>query len=246
MSACIWCKRTSQPRSVEHIIPEAIACPPGFVLQNGEVCRGCNNRLAVLDRVIAQEFDLVTFWYGVPRKRGRPPQIDSRGNFTARVNGRRPEIKFIPKPRRRSRRNVSTDVTFQEQIGEITVGARMGEDPRFVRAILKIALSAVAYFNPRGAADSRFDEVRDFVTMGKGTRRIVWWAATDKEYRHYVHHPFLVDSDLVWIFMRLGPMEFAVDLSEGMQLLERLVAEVDKARGGRYTVLPPIPGTGAI
>lgn len=53
LSTCIWCRQSVKDRIPEHIIPEAIGCPDGMVLDRGEVCGECNHRLAKLDRVLA-------------------------------------------------------------------------------------------------------------------------------------------------------------------------------------------------
>lgn len=98
MSKCIWCKKTNQPPSVEHIIPEVVGCPDGFVLNNGEVCRPCNNRLGHADRAIAHEFDFVLHHFNVPRKRGKPPEIRSRGNVVATSAPREISFNMVQRP----------------------------------------------------------------------------------------------------------------------------------------------------
>src|SRR5918995_740309 len=81
MLRCIWCKKPNVDTDIEHIIPEALGCPEGFVLTAGAVCGSCNNNLGHLDQAVIDEFDIPAFIAGVRGKRGRPPKINSRGNM---------------------------------------------------------------------------------------------------------------------------------------------------------------------
>lgn len=73
---CLWCGSEEFRPSIEHILPEALACPPGFVLRDC-VCRPCNNGLAHIDQALLKKFELVTFIKGVRRKKGKPPSVVS-------------------------------------------------------------------------------------------------------------------------------------------------------------------------
>jgi hypothetical protein len=248
---CIWCMRQGQPTSVEHVIPDALGCPDAYVLRNGEVCRSCNNGLAPLDRAVAQEFDVLAVWARVPRKRGRDPVVDSRGNVVASIVDGKPNIHIRGRMRglgdgRRAAagtmrgRNVRAELEYDGGAeATIKLNWRFGEDPRFVRGICKIALSGVALYNYEGALEPRFNEIRDFVNHGTGTRRIACTAARDLKFAYQVKPAFITDRGLIWYHLRLGPAEFFVDLSEGMQLLDRLTGELDRIANGQYGVLPP-------
>jgi hypothetical protein len=89
---CIWCKAEANKSSVEHIIPEALGCPDGFVLHNGEVCVNCNAKLARLDRAVLDDFEILTFMLGILRKNGKNPTVANRGNI---VGGYKEREKFI-------------------------------------------------------------------------------------------------------------------------------------------------------
>lgn len=82
---CIWCLKKGR-KSKEHIVPEVLGCPPGFVLKRGQVCADCNSKLSPLDAVLADSFDFLRVLARIPDKRRRPPRITRRTNFRASVN----------------------------------------------------------------------------------------------------------------------------------------------------------------
>ena len=71
---CIWCG-ISPANSIEHILPEALGCPEGFILSEG-VCRICNSKNGKLDRALLKPFEITTVVKGILRKRGKQPTID--------------------------------------------------------------------------------------------------------------------------------------------------------------------------
>ena len=73
---CIWCKTDFAELSLEHAIPEGLACPTDLELRD-VACTKCNNGLGRVDRALLKQFETVTVMYGVPRKKGKPPMIDS-------------------------------------------------------------------------------------------------------------------------------------------------------------------------
>ena len=73
---CIWCLDDFAKLSLEHGIPEALGCPPDLELRD-TTCAGCNNRLGTIDQALLKPFEAISVMYGVPRKKGRPPTIDS-------------------------------------------------------------------------------------------------------------------------------------------------------------------------
>lgn len=250
MTTCIWCQRSNQPASIEHIIPEAIGCPEGFVLRNGEVCRKCNNGLASLDQALAQEFDILSFMAGVPRKRGRKPKVDSRGNFVAYRTESGPviAINMDPTPvttpdgvrvaaRGGSSRNIAGTLKKAGNIGEVRFGTTIGTSPLFSRATHKIALGAVAYFfGSEVALNPEFDPVREFVVSGKGNRSIIMISTSDSAYRNTVWRPS-PGSDV--LCFRLATMDFFVDISPTQTVMPTLVRELKQKKGNKgWTVLP--------
>ena len=91
MAKRTWYKETGAP-SREHVIPEARACPDGFVLSDGTACGACNDSLGHADQAVIDDFDIPAYMNVVPRKRGRPPQVRNRGNMIATTGRRGKEI----------------------------------------------------------------------------------------------------------------------------------------------------------
>lgn len=150
---CIWCLSEfgEAEKTVEHIIPEGLGCPPDFLLRNGEVCGHCNNGLGHLDQVLIDNFDFHAFLAGIPRKGGRPPALLNRGNVRGTVIDGKPTLHFnleqypIPledgtnlAPKRNSKRNVDASIRRQGNFGVVNYKLEFGNDPKFVRALYKV------------------------------------------------------------------------------------------------------------
>jgi hypothetical protein len=251
---CIWCGRPTHDSSVEHIIPEAIGCPPQLILPGTVVCTACNNGLAHLDRAVADEFDMLAFMAGVPRKGGGPPLVSSRGNVRGSfVNGtatltynmeRHPVTAhdgarvaaFRGKPR-----DIAVAVAQRGGEMEVSGSVSFGFSPKFVRGLTKIALSSVAYFLGADYARSAdFDAARRYVMGGVGTRHALLQSSGDSEYRNTVWPPFRDEEGRTAVSFRLARVEFLVDLSPGESALPNLEAKQLEQMGTQgWCVLPP-------
>jgi HNH endonuclease len=233
MPRCIWCKKPNAGNHIEHIIPEAIGCPDDFVLKGGAVCGTCNNNLGHLDQAVVDEFDIPTFMAGVPRKGGRPPKISSRGNVFGTWDQSGPviHINMGPKPvktesghvlaaRGKSKRNIRAVLQRSGHVADVSFQTRFGEGFKFVRGIVKIALSSLAFFH--GSSEvlaGCFDSIRRFVIEGEGVRKIICLDAGDNQFINQVWSPLRHESgDYYAIHFRLDSVEFLVDLSTDMRL----------------------------
>jgi hypothetical protein len=229
---CIWCCTENGDSSIEHIIPEALGCPDGFVLTDGAVCRSCNNDLAHLDKAVIDEFDIFTYFAGVPTKRGKRPEIRSRGNvvgtsddherFIAINMGSRavtgPHGEWIA-AYGKSKRNVRAQTKTVDQLGEVSFTTSFGANPKFVRGILKIAFSALAYFiGPQQVTHLSYDSIRSYVSTGSGTRKVLVMPASDGTYANQAWLINAEGAESSAIELRLGPMDFFIDLTPTMCL----------------------------
>lgn len=88
---CIWCGGDFAKLSIEHAIPEALACPPDLILKN-VACAPCNNGFSKVDRALVRQFETISVMYGVPRKRGRKPTIDGWSALASSNGAEGPEI----------------------------------------------------------------------------------------------------------------------------------------------------------
>lgn len=250
---CIWCKQEGNPPSVEHIIPEALGCPSDFVLSGGEVCRQCNNELAYLDRAVVDEFDILAFQSGVPRKSGRPPRIDSRGNVVGYHTNSGPAFAInmerhpvtTPDGVRvaalgKSSRNVRAKYKRTDDEAQISFEVSIGSSPLFGRGIHKIALNSVAHFlGAETALRANLDPVRSHVRGDSGLRRIIAMTTDDPDYRNVVWTPYKHGGDDLTVVLRLTMIEFLVDLSPLQNALPLVIDQLKQDRGEKgWTLLP--------
>ena len=229
---CIWCKKENSSSDIEHIIPESFGCPPGFVLSEGAVCKSCNNGLAHLDQAVSDEFDVIAFWSDVPRKRGRLPEIRSRGNVvgTSGPGGKTFTFNMERFPVKahdgtslgafgKSERNIQAAFERDGDLDKVSFSVPIGQGRKFIRGIVKIAFSSFAYFlGADNALAEDFDPIRRFVRRGKGSRSILLIPSQDTSYRNEAKPPFQSENGTYAVTFRLAAVEFCVDLSPDMTL----------------------------
>lgn len=253
MATCIWCKGVGLPSALEHIIPESLGCPEDFVLSNGEVCRRCNNGLAHLDQSVVEDFDFLSYMADVPRKKGRLPTIRSRGNVvgTTGPGGREVSINMerysvnahdgsTLGPFGRSPRNIDATFEHDGQMAKTSFSVPFGQNPKFVRGIVKIAFSSLVYFlGTDTALAESFNPIRLYVRENKGERRILLTSGTDEGYRNQVWSPWKSESGEYAVTFRLAFVEFCVDLSPRMDLFPELEQKMIEMYGkSGWTSLP--------
>jgi len=250
---CIWCLGPASGGHDEHIIPEALGCPDGFILPGDVVCRSCNNGLAHLDQAVADEFDFFSFGAGIPRKRGRAPAIKSRGNAIATIEPTGPTYSFNMEsypvtahdgttlaPFKGGQRNIRVNCSKGGQEATLSFNISIGDNPKFIRGLTKIALSSLAYFVGASVArSSRFDAIREFVIKGKGVRYVMVKAPESNEYSNCAWVPYLSESgDYVCIF-RIAVCEFVVDLGPTQSALTELEVKACEIYGETgWSILP--------
>ncbi len=251
--ACIWCGGIDVDAHLEHIVPEAIGCPPDFHLTGGVVCTRCNNGLAALDRAVVDEFDLLAFMTGVRRKGGRTPVVASRGNVRGSYVHGKPAISFNMERRaveahdgvrlsafHGAPRNIAASFSLNGAVATVSGSIAFGQSPKFVRGLAKIALASVAYFlGADTARATRFDAVREFVVRGTGKRHALMRSCSDTKYRNEVWAPYQSATGDLAVSFRLGIVEFLIDLSpeeDQLPLFEAKQFEKEGANG--WCVLP--------
>lgn len=183
---------------------------------------------------MADDFDLLMFVRGVPRKRGRPPVIRSRGNAIGTFDERGdPSLSFDMgkepteahdgshlAPFRRSARNI--EAILDKEAGTLTFSAAFGGGPKFVRGIHKIALSAFAYFHRHEVYDSSFNPIREFVRNGAGGRHALLIGDKDGAERHVFDPPIPNKYGGYCITFRVVCLRFFVNMSSEEQYLEEM------------------------
>jgi len=255
MKHCIWCSKPvegSQPK--EHIVPEAIGCPEGFVLSDGEVCGPCNNRLAHLDQSLSADLEVFAMMAGVPRKHGRPPEISSFGNLRAEVRSGQPEWYFnmgpgslttqsgrsVP-PFRGRDRDVRANIEIQGKVATIDFPFSFGTSPKTARALVKIAGEYLCLQRGREAASETLQgPVADFVCFGKGERPIILSGFDKSKYQHRFDQIWRSEKGGYFCPFRLAHFEVGVDLSSDCSSFASVSQEMYRQYGPKgWTTLPP-------
>ena len=179
--ACIWCGKIPA-RSVEHILPESLGCPVGFILATG-VCQRCNNNNGKLDLALLKPFELIAVIKGIPRKGGKPPTVDGFSTFSSTHGPDGPQLFFnrekdkvvtptgkILGPSSKNDEITEFDVEhLGDGKGRLTINVELRFGRKAVRGLFKIALEMIAYYHGLDAVrGSKYDEVRAFIRKGKG------------------------------------------------------------------------------
>jgi hypothetical protein len=170
---CIWCKEDFPKLSLEHGIPEGLACPRELEMRD-VACTKCNSDLSRVDRALVKQFESITVMYGVKRKKGRAPTINSWQSIRSEhrsdgphifINGGPGIVESGGKPLRPpSKANGISNVWVKPETNQLGYSQQFGNDSRFLPALYKIGLNLVAkQFGPAEAASAKYDHVRSFV-----------------------------------------------------------------------------------
>lgn len=252
---CIWCLKKGR-KSKEHIVPEVLGCPPGFVLKRGEVCADCNPRLSPLDAVLGESFDFLRVWARVPDKKRKPPRITGRTNLRASVT----RSGHVDLHLNLERHAVETDAfgtipaasgsdrdvagSF-ERIGPLAhtqLNFTVGNHPDFSRAMHKIAFEwLVKLTSWEQCLESTFDPVREYVIRGLGRREVL--AVVPPEWWYYHEFPYRIwhneDGSPCVAFILCG-VPFAVALGPDQRTIEKMKQEAFRQYGSNGWASLPV------
>ncbi len=116
----------------------------------------------------------------------------------------------------------------------------MGDSLKFVRGIIKIALSSLVYFiGHNEILKPKYDRIRKFVSKNEGNMKIFMGVSDDLKFRNQVWSPYQDDKGNYSIILRIGIAEFIVDLSPDMRLIPLLYDNAMKLYGSKgWTILP--------
>jgi hypothetical protein len=188
----------------------------------------------------------------IPRKRNKLPEVSNRGNVLTKIKENE-QIFFINMDQRaiviegnyigpygKSKRNIKGTFDVRESLACMSFSSTIGENPKFARGIVKIALSSLAYFiNANEVLLPRYNRIRDYVINNKGNRKIFMGRADDLKYRNQVWPPYKNKYGNFCIIMRIGAIEFIVDLSPDMTIIPPLYDNAIKLYGNKgWTILP--------
>lgn len=232
--SCLWCRATHYKADLEHIVPEALGCPPWLVLTNG-VCKACNNGLGHVDQALVRQFEMMAFIAGVPRKKGRKPSVDGWGSIAARHSPSGPLIHFnagpddwVIGPRRLKPASRATGIhnhSFDAHgpVATASFALTFGDDPKLARALYKLGLGLLAAREGISAAlENRYDPVRRFVRQGDGDFRFLVMQGDDPA--AHAFWPFWrgLQGEGPVIPLALFGVEMTLDLQAGQPCLQQL------------------------
>ena len=235
---CIWCCKPVVDASVEHIVPDALACPPDFVLRHC-VCKSCNNGLGHIDQALLHEFEIMGFTADVPRKGGKKPSVGTwasvaashaQGEKQLHLNADKAPVMVGGKKLAPSNKaNGITDVSVKEKDGltEIKFSQDFGRHPHLVRALYKVAFGALAFFGGAEQAPSaRYDGIRAFVKNGAGSYRALMQCHVG-EISHEFGRPYFPEPGAYEIMaMTILGVSFLVDFDPKQQGLAQIQARM--------------------
>jgi len=254
---CIWCKREGIPKSLEHIIPESLGCPEGFVFSNGEVCQKCNNNLGNVDQALLHEFEPMAFQAGIRRKKGKPPKVDSFPGFRAEVVDGEPtyylnmekyevvtDSGVMVPPRKSNERGLNGSIQKIGDMAKLTFSFKLGKHKKFNRALHKVAFASAAFFvGAQQVIGPEYDHIREYVCHGGEPRPVIILRHDKYEFRNEVFSPYV--SDLTGFYLVtfiLCGLEIIVDLSTDLKGLNDVTNKLQKNHeyDGWWSIMPPM------
>jgi hypothetical protein len=239
--------------TIEHIIPEPLGCPENFVLKDGQICRVCNNQLGHIDQAVIDNYDFMTFFQGIPRKRNRPPIISNRGNVIGRIISGEPFLQINMEkypistddgtqlaPSGKSKRSIKSKFERKGKYAHVNFKISIGDDRKFIRGIYKIAFESLVFFlGANLSLNKSFDAIRDYVLRDIGERKILLLSPEDNSYRHEILPPYSGDVDEYVVGMRLGVINYIVDISPNMRVFTTIRNHLEQTYGKQgWSYLP--------
>lgn len=236
---CIWCG-DGPAESLEHIAPDALGCPPEFVLTAG-VCARCNHRNGRLDRALLVPYEIMTVVKGIPRKKGKRPTVDGYSSFSSSYDANGPVIYInrekhaVQPPIGKRLGGTNADDPIRDAKWEVrpdgTVNISYKQELRFdrkaVRGLFKIAIEAIAFFEGLDAArDPSLAHAKHFVMEGGGNFRAIMMPDQTAAYDSYFSPCFTKEGHSRVYGMTLLNIGFACDFDPQFRGGETLLAEL--------------------
>lgn len=227
---CIYCKKTEANYSVEHIIPDSIGCPPDLILKH-EVCEKCNNKLAVLDNRVIQEYDLIRWMSEIPNKKGKIPKISSIRNVYTDDKGMMGDKKRIvfnsdSKPvkiektdiilpgYRKNSSAIDGTLKIKNNEAHFKLSRTFDTDRKFIRGIYKIGFEMQCLLEGKEKILSPFyDQYRDFIYHDIGDMELVFQYNNDHKIFNSLLNTYSNDAGRAMIVFRLLVLTYIVNLT---------------------------------
>ena len=208
-----------------------------MILPGSIVCKKCNNELAYLDRAVLDEFDFITFYKGILRKKNKKPEINSRGNIVAKYTKNGPEI-FINAEKhgimledgtqltaykKNSRSAKFDDIEIKDIAASVSIKIDFGQGKNFVRGLTKIAINGFVYIGGYDTViSSAFNSIREYVKHGGVKRKSLILKAPDDEYILAIKTITKNENGQYIAVIRIGSIHFIIDLSPDGSVIDEI------------------------
>lgn len=247
---CIWCGVREFEPSLEHILPDALGCPPGFFLRS-EVCSKCNTKLGHLDQALLKQFEITSFFGNVSRKGRKRPSLTTFSSLAGAYTQSGPEMylnvgpgpasafgkKLKPLSETKEFENVS--FTVDGLTCSLSFTQKFGDDPKFVRALYKVGIGvAVFWLGPKVAHSSSMVDVRRFVRKGKGQFKAIMLLSSSSKEHHFSPPYVFEESGFHVVGMRIFGIDFVVDFDPKQQAIERASLYLQEQEFSGWAILP--------
>lgn len=248
---CIWCGAKEYTPSLEHILPDSIGCPPGFLLEK-DMCKKYNNNLAHLDRAHLRQFELITFLGNIPRKGGKRPSLNSDASLQGRHTSAGPEIHLnggrgtttafgqTLKPLQATKKLGDLSFEINGNLATLNFSQRFGDDPKFVRALYKVGIEiAVFWLGPEGAHIPSPAAARKFVRKVRGSFGTLMISGKNSHEHHFAPPFRSEEADILVVGMRIFGVDFVVDFDPMQRTIATLRQNLEDLGEENWTILPP-------
>lgn len=234
---CIFCRNVpSHWPAEEHIFPESIGCPQGFVLQGAEVCTPCNNRLSKADSKLIEVMSAFRPLGRFKTKKGKWQRGDLGNATFQRTGSNALELELHKRPMRRGEGVDHFSIEKLPTHVRVNMSVRQRFDGRLSRGLHKIAFESLCLMRGRSAAlDSSLDAVREYVlgTVGSLRHVLVLPEALKVQpaWLHGVHGFAEQDGQEPIVHMSLCGLPFLVSLASNPQDIIEIGHALNTAAG---------------
>jgi hypothetical protein len=239
---CIFCLKVPERwPAEEHIFPESLGCPPGFVLRDAEVCTPCNNRLSKADSKLIEVMSPFRPLGPFKTKKGKWQRADLANATFQRTGTNALKLELHKRPMVRG--EGVDDFSIEKLPTHVRVHMTMRQrmDGRLSRGVHKIAFESLCLMRGRAATlAASLDSVRNYVlgTAG-GFRHVLALTEAQRSQSaelHGVHRVVEEDGVSPIVHMSLCGMPLLVSLASSAQEILDFGRTLNAAAGRLVTV----------
>lgn len=205
----------------------------------------------MIDQALLKQFEIMTFIKGVRRKKGRAPTVEAWPSLRGRNKNGRPELSINAgpdnvdawgkalKPARASHGIAHLQFERDAHLGKVSFTQTFGDDPRFIRAIYKVAISSFVYhMGPELVRQTAFDAVRTFVKDGEGRFEAILINRAGCDLQEFMPPATNKDHSGWVVSFTIFGIQFIADLFHGQKALAKMTSMLVMEAHSNWTKLP--------